>query len=192
MRDLNECTEEVFRRSEKKIKERRKKRNRILALCIPLCLIVTVCSVMILPSMRTKSDNSEMVGESSGNGSPFYSYTAVEIQNIGLSPEHYEKVTDKVTVTNLFNSIHSLFADVDGKVPNGSEIFEAVESDENYGQPEASSKSKGYTIIFTTDDGSQSVYNLSENTLLNVNTNETAVLSDAQVEELLVVFGISE
>lgn len=196
MREINECTAEVFRRSEKRIKERRKKRNRILALVIPLCLIVTVFSATVLPEMmpliRTKSDAAEMVGDSSGSGSPFCSYTAVEIQNIGLSPERYGKVTDKVAVTNLFNSIHSLFADVDGKVPNGSESFEAVESDENYGQPEASSKSKGYTIIFTTDDGSQSVYNLSENTLLNVNTNETAVLSDAQIEELLAFFGISE
>lgn len=191
MREINECTAEVFRRSEMRIKERRKKRNRILALCIPLCLIFTVCSVMILPSMRTKYDTSEMVGESGGSGSPFCSYTAVEIQNIGLPPEHCEKVTDKAAVTNLFNSIHSLFADVTGAVPNDSENFEANEGEANFGQPEASSQSKGYTIIFTTDDGSQAVYNLNENTLLNVNTNETAVLSDAQVEELLAFFGIS-
>ena len=49
MRELNECTAEVFRRSEKRIMERRKARNRILALCIPLCVIVIVWSAMILP-----------------------------------------------------------------------------------------------------------------------------------------------
>ena len=60
MREINECTAEVFRRSEKRIKERKRNRNRILAFCVPLCLIVTVWSIMILPAMMpaSKSDNS--------------------------------------------------------------------------------------------------------------------------------------
>ena len=51
MREINECTAEVFRRSEKRIKERKRNRNRLLAFCIPLCLIVTVWSIMIPPAM---------------------------------------------------------------------------------------------------------------------------------------------
>lgn len=48
MRELNECTAEVFRRSENRIKERKKKRNHVLAWCIPLCLLIAVCSVIPL------------------------------------------------------------------------------------------------------------------------------------------------
>ncbi len=42
MRDLNECKTEVFRRSSERIAERRKMQHRILALCIPLCLVAVI------------------------------------------------------------------------------------------------------------------------------------------------------
>lgn len=51
MRELNECKAEVFRRSDNRIKERRRSRNRILAMCVPLCLVLTIFSVMMLPGM---------------------------------------------------------------------------------------------------------------------------------------------
>lgn len=51
MKELNECTAEVFRRSEKRINERKRNFIRILALCIPFCMIVTVWSVLIRPAM---------------------------------------------------------------------------------------------------------------------------------------------
>ena len=51
MRDLNECTPEVFRRGEQRIRERRRKRNRVLAVCIPICLIAAVWSAMSLPAI---------------------------------------------------------------------------------------------------------------------------------------------
>ena len=63
MRELNECTAEVFHRGEQRLKARRKRRNRVLALCIPICLIAAVWSVRSLPEMLP-------TGESSGHG-PF-------------------------------------------------------------------------------------------------------------------------
>ena len=51
MRELNECKAEVFRRSDNRIKERRRKFNRVLALCVPLCLILIIFSFTILPAM---------------------------------------------------------------------------------------------------------------------------------------------
>ena len=46
MRELDECTAEVFRRSEKRIEQRRRTHIRILALCIPFCLIAAVWSIL--------------------------------------------------------------------------------------------------------------------------------------------------
>ena len=77
MRELNDCTAEVFRRSEKRIKERRRMRKRVLAVCIPLCLIITIGSVAILPEMMSAkvdkaSDIAELLSETfttSGNES---------------------------------------------------------------------------------------------------------------------------
>ena len=51
MRELNECKAEVFRRSDNRIKERRRSFHRVLALCVPLCLILTIFSVTMLPGM---------------------------------------------------------------------------------------------------------------------------------------------
>ena len=42
MRSFEERKAEVFRRSENRIKERKRNRNRILAMCIPICLVITV------------------------------------------------------------------------------------------------------------------------------------------------------
>lgn len=53
MRDINECRAEVFRRAENKIKERKRKRRRIFATCVPLCLIVVVLSVPMLAKMMS-------------------------------------------------------------------------------------------------------------------------------------------
>lgn len=197
MREINECTAEIFRRSEKRIKERRRNRNRILALCIPSCLIVIVWSVMILPemmpAMRIKENAAEeTIGYAEAIVCGCCSYTAVEIQNFDLVPEYYEEVTDKVAVTKIFSAVHSLLTDVDGSYQNADENYNANEANGHNDLTGPTSKLKGYTIIFTTEDGLQTVYNLSKNTLLNVNTNETAVLSDAQVAELMTVLGISE
>ena len=53
MRDLNECQAEVFRRSEEKIKARKRTRNRILAVCVPLCLLLSLKTVTQVPEINT-------------------------------------------------------------------------------------------------------------------------------------------
>lgn len=64
MRELNECMAEVFRRSENRIKAQKRKRNRILAICIPLCVALIVCSIVVLPSV---TNNVSKDVENSGN-----------------------------------------------------------------------------------------------------------------------------
>ena len=49
MRNFEQRKAEVFRRSEERIHTRRKRRNCILAFCIPLCLILTVWSAGLFP-----------------------------------------------------------------------------------------------------------------------------------------------
>ena len=63
MRNFEERKAEVFRRSENRIKERKRNRNRILALCVPLCLILTVMSVTMLPSMLSIGDKNSAADE---------------------------------------------------------------------------------------------------------------------------------
>ena len=55
MKGLNEYKAEIFRRSESRIKERRRNRNRVLALCIPLCLILVLIPAAVLPAFTPDS-----------------------------------------------------------------------------------------------------------------------------------------
>ena len=196
MRELNECTAEVFRRSEKRIRERKRNRNRVLALCIPAFLVLAIWSAMSLPirvPLMETYDQNRAPGEVVGNaeGSFVCPYTAVEIQGAGLFPaEHDGKVTEEEAVAEMFRAIHSLFAEVDGINQNVGGNFPALEDNGNLDLAESPGKSRGYTITFAAKDGSQTVYILGENTLLNVSTNETIFLSDAQIAGLMAVIGI--
>ena len=57
MREINEITAEVFRRSNNRIKERKQNRNRIIMCCVPLLLCITVFSVVMLPGMMPAKDS---------------------------------------------------------------------------------------------------------------------------------------
>lgn len=216
MREIHACTEEVFRRSEKRIKARKKARNRMLLLCIPACLAVTALSAMILPAMRTQGNTADMVFSSEDSGrldaadrsdgtngiietsqesaaheSVLCPYTAVEVQAADLSAANSGKVTDQAVVEGLFDTIRSLFEDVEKESQVRDEAFEVVESAVDRDQT-GSAGSEAYTILFTSEEGLKTAYHLSGNTLSNGDTNETVVLSDTQAAELLSVFGISK
>ena len=53
MRDLYECKLEIFQRSKKRITARRRARNRILALCVPVCLIIAAFAATTLPEVSS-------------------------------------------------------------------------------------------------------------------------------------------
>lgn len=205
MRELNECTAEVFRRSEKRIRERRRNRKRILSLCIPVCLIITVWAVIIFPGMIPALDTSDLAQYAeaetveNAEGSPACPYTAVEIQDAGIYPEENDRrVTDRLAVAEMFRAVQSLFADADGSDRDVSgnctsnENIPAAEDNLNHDLTDSESKWKVCTITFTAEDGSQTVYHLSGNTLVNGNTNETVFLSEDQAAGLLTVLGLSE
>ena len=50
----------------------------------------------------------------------------------------------------------------------------------------------GYIITFVTEDGSEKVYALDNNELFNVDENTRIILTDAQLEELSALLGITD
>ena len=68
MRDINEVTAEVFRRSEGRKKERKRNRNRIIMCCIPFLICITVFSATILPAMMPANDSSPPQNEGAWGG----------------------------------------------------------------------------------------------------------------------------
>ena len=67
MRNFEQRKAEVFRRSEERIQSRRKRRNCILAFCIPLCLILTVWSAGLFPKAPTTNGGTNAPGDLVGS-----------------------------------------------------------------------------------------------------------------------------
>ena len=198
MREINECTAEVFRRSEKRIKERKRNRNRILAFCIPLCLIVTVCSIMILPAMMpaSKSDNSagegmDIMGSVDGTDAAF---VRVEIMGIGTATQSTVLKDDAAEVAQIYYTVQSSFVNSGGG--NKESVNEEAEDDaltanKDYSQSGTTNLSSGFRIIFTTENGAQTIYSLSGDKLINETTKQETILTEDQRSNLLNMLGLT-
>lgn len=188
----------MFRRGEQRIKERRRKRSRVLALCIPVCLIAAVWSIMTLPNMTLEGqliDKAHAAGEMVDSAPECLAcpYTALEIQDDGLFPAELDgTVTDPVDVAEIFSAVDSLFAETGSNGQGAIDNLPAAEDNGNRDPVDAANEAKGYTIIFTAEDGSQAVYRLSGNIFVNVSTDETIFLGNSQLAGLLAVLGLSE
>ena len=64
MRSLEQCKAEVFRRSEKIIKQRKVVRRCIVAACVPLVLVLSVALAMVVPAMMPAKAENEMAVDS--------------------------------------------------------------------------------------------------------------------------------
>lgn len=198
MREINECTAEVFRRSEKRIKERKRNRNRILALCIPLCLIVTVWSVMILPAMMpaNKSNNSagegmDMMGGVDGTDAAF---VRVEVMSTGTATQSTILKDDVDEVAQIYYTVQSSFVSSGGG--NKESVNEEAEDDaltenKDYSQSGTTNLSSGFRIIFTTENGTQTIYSLSGDKLINETTKQETTLTEDQRSNLLDMLGLT-
>ena len=198
MREINECTAEVFRRSEKRIKERKRNRNRILAFCIPLCLIVTVWSIMILPAMMpaSKSDNNagegmDIMGSVDGTDA---SFVRVEIMSIGTATQSTIQKDDATEVAQIYSTLQSSFVNSGGgnkESVDEEAVDDALTENKDYSQSGTTNLSSGFRIIFTTDNGAQTIYSLSGDKLINEKTKQETILTEDQRSNLMNMLGLT-
>jgi len=198
MRNFEERKAEVFRRSEKRIKERKRNRNRILAFCIPLCLIVTVWSIMILPAMMpaSKSDNNagegmDIMGGVDGTDTAF---VRVEVMSSGTATQSTILKDDADEVAQIYYTVQSSFVNSGGG--NKESVNEEAEDDaltenKDYSQSGTTNLSSGFRIIFTTENDTQTIYSLSGNKLINETTRQETTLTEDQRSNLLDMLGLT-
>ena len=177
MREINECTAEVFRRSEKRIKERKRNRNRILMCCIPLLICITVFSTAILPAMmpakkgENLSDNcSDMAGNADGTN---VAYVSVEVINVGTATQSTILKDDADEVAQICYTLQSSFENSGGdnkESVNDMEDDGLVEDNKDFSQSGTTNLSSEFRIIFTTENGSQTIYSLYGYKLINETT----------------------
>ena len=202
MREVSEGEAEGFRRREKRIRERKRIRGRVLACCIPIGLCIAAWSVIILPTMLNAGNNT-MTDDEKGNvagntGSNFSCpYSEVVVQDTGKSSEFYNKETDEVKVRQLFNVIQNAFYVEDQYKPemeDGNARDPGSSAEEPAQDPVQGGivpKPLGYTITFSNADGSQLVYTFEDGTLINEFTGEKIMLTAEESSELIEIFGLT-
>lgn len=135
MRDINEVTAEVFRRSEGRKKERKRNRNRIIMCCIPFLICITAFSAAILPAMLPANDSAPSQKEGAMGGDdaqiPDKSYDFIfngtEYTMFCSAYEKWFPITNELTNPTLVGSYfvdESHIGDYMGIVPAGKKFDE--------------------------------------------------------------------
>lgn len=210
MRNFEERKAEIFRRSENRIKKRKRNRNRILALLIPLCLIVTVWWVTRLPSMLSfgtkKSQNEDIVNiyneteEETGavNTGSRHSFVSVDVRGTGANAEHHSEFTDTSDVDDVFDRIYNILIpyeshrDIVGDFDDESTGVMSGNSSEQNKTSLNNTKSSSYIITMTTASGYKRIFKLTDNKLYDSQLGIEINLNNEQINALKSALGLTE
>ena len=195
MRNFEERKAEVFRRSEKRIKERKQRRNHILMACIPLVLCITLLGAFLFPG-ATPEDPS--FNGSAGGGLTEEKFESLSCPNAKITvtggnfSQTYKEVEDLLLISDQLYSYGSRGPETNGTTDDGiaSEGEDRKEhADDIYGNITDHSNVT-YTITLVTHEGVKTEYRLAGKTLENLTTKQTYHLSQTQVNELYELLGI--
>ena len=198
MRELHECQAEVFRRSEKRIKERKQRRNHILMACIPLVLCLTAFGGFLFPQLFNHKQAPESMpdpfGTQAAMGQDEYQSLTCAIAEIKVSGNgvsiHYTDVADILLISDQLNTYGTRAPETNATVnEDGSDRKE--NADDVIGSV-MESVNAAYTITLITHEGVKTEYCLFGNTLRNQTTNQAYTLTYEQAKELRDMLGIPQ
>lgn len=156
MRSLQECQAEVFRRSEKRIRTRRRA-IRAVMVCVPLVLCLTAFSLLVLPGPADTSDGS---GAKNNAASPPPAVCRIDVSGAG----QVTSITDEGRVRAIADTLAALNGTLGVEPSGGSE----------------SAGAEGRIITLFAEDGPQTVYCLTDDTLTNITTGSAVALTREQ------------
>ena len=197
MRNLEDCKAEVFRRSEERIKERKRKRNRVLACCIPLCLLLVAGGMYIRPLLEPVDESMKWGGTNQMpdrvlgglDGTSFggvAKYSSVMITEGTGSMAVSGTVTVEENVEELCGFM-AMYFDMSGttvkeEMADGQD-WDTIRDElkDKYGLEEPAAD---YMLVFRKATGEEAVFRLHENHLYNEENGCVVKLSDAMSAEL--------
>ena len=181
MRDLKECQAEVFRRSEKRIKERKQRRNHILMVCVPVvfCAALLFALKPIMPSNQKIEPEDTTQQESTGlpESDGMMASNSVAVIGAGFS-NNVTMLEDFQAITGIIESITTGSGDRNNATTDDPLFGDASEVDG------AAPMFGGYMVTVIGEDGTATVYRLDGLSLVNQTTNER-FLMDADTSLLL-------
>ncbi len=189
MRNFGEIKAEVLRRSEDRIKERKRKRKRVITFCVPLCVVLAVCSLTVFPLLSdTNKGNAQPENKSENMADSDVGFVSVEISGYNV----YEKITD----IDKINQIYSAFTDLHYNMKPGASDTDAALKDEtiDFGNSSAeddSGEKSGLKIYFKTSGGDEIQFVMTYGQLYNTDSGVKTYLSEKRTRELLELLGIA-
>lgn len=190
MRNLNECQAEVFRRSEKRIKERKARRNHILMTCIPLVLCLTIFGAFLFPQIdglkQVPESSNEQFSDAMGTDTMGSAFTgSVEVSGKGITSYH-SKEADVLKIIGLINGIVAIpETEADGREESD------LTTNENFStQQKGDQEDTGYTIRVKRSDGSTAEYILIGSLLIDQSTQHEYPISADAIKDLKYALGI--
>ena len=190
MRNLEECQAEVFRRSEKRIKARKVRRTRILAVCVPL--VLCVAGLALLPRIGGNGLTHVPATEIAGY---LYSDTmaqecvavlyadTIAVSGNGISHVYSdaEKVSEIVTLLHMGTQVSEI-EEEDGML--------TVTTRDDAVDLGTESKAEGYRITIRRSVGAEIQYELHGTRLVNETTGEIFCLDEETCFALKEALGI--
>jgi len=189
MRELHECQAEVFRRSEKRIKERKQRRNHILMVCIPLILCVTIFGGLFLPNLDdfkgAPESSDELLYSGTGTEAVGGLFTgSVEVSGNGVS-SYYTSVENVQGIMRLINGVVAVPETNDGDDLRDYVTDESTSTDSNENYQE-----NCYKILVKRSDGSSTEYLLVGSLLIDQTTQQEYPVGEATMKDLKNALGI--
>ena len=197
MRELHECQAEVFRRSEKRIQERKQRRNHLIMACLPLVLCITILGAFLF-SGGTPEDPGFNGAAGGGLTEEKFESLSCPIAKITITggnfSQTYREVEDLLLISDQLYSYGSRGSETTGTTDD-SIVSEGEDRKENaddiYGNITDHSN-VAYTITLVTHEGVKTEYRLAGKTLENLTTKQTYHLSQTQVNELYELLGMPQ
>ena len=188
MRDLMECQAEVFRRSEKRIKERKQRRNHMLMACVPVvfCAALLFALKPIMPSDQKTEPEDTTQQESTGlpESDGMMASNSVAVIGSGFS-NNVTMLEDFQAITGIIESITTGSGDRNNATTDEPLYGDASDVDGAASDVDgAAPMSGGYLVTVIGEDGTETVYRLDGLSLVNQTTNER-FLMDADTSLLL-------
>lgn len=189
MRNFEERKAEVFRRSEKRIKERKQRRNHMLMACIPLVLCLTIFGAFLFPQMddfkqAPESSNEQFSGAMGKDEVGGLFAGSVEVSGNGVS-SYFTSAENVQGIMRLINGIVAVPETNDGDDLRDYITDESTSTDANENYQE-----NCYKIVIKRSDGNSTEYLIVGSVLIDQATQQEYPVKEDTMKDLKDALGI--
>lgn len=184
MRDFEQRKAEIFRRSEDRLTQRKRRRRMIIS-CVPIMICIAFLSVFKLPDIELETGKS--APDAYNQTVSTEKYISVRIQGKGENSGYTKVIEDQEIIEKIVNSIAGAESEknsTESSEPDENKLAGTPQDAVAGASPSRKEEDSGYTITISASDGSERIYTLSED-ILTDEKNTRIFLTDEQFSEIV-------